>query len=117
MTSYRDYPFGRWVGMMLVFVLVCALSAPTAALARVEFVNGSGAAEGDPIDGLGSVGGGSGSTDDLDDGDIVDSGTVEMLVNTYPIWIIGPFFTCSDLGSFAGVDWIELGKLHYRRVK
>lgn len=67
MATFRDSQYGRLVALALAFVLALATLAPHLAQAKVEYVNGSGSAEGDPGDGLGAVGGGSGGSDILDD--------------------------------------------------
>ncbi len=54
-------PFARFFPLAWLLVFALVLSAPTAAFAKVDMVNGRDGAEGDPGDGVGADGGGGGS--------------------------------------------------------
>lgn len=65
MTTFRDTLSGRIAALLLIAILAIAFVLPVSALAREEYTNGAGVVEGDPGDGLGASGGGSGSSGDI----------------------------------------------------
>lgn len=115
MTKYRDVLYGRWVGLMLVFVLLGALLVPAGAIARMDVTIDMGYTEGDPIDGLGSSGGNDGG-DDLGDTDLGVPQTGELVV-VLPIIFVGPYVWNIENQYLSDFDWSAFGKMHNWRVK